>query len=99
MRLFSTADLPAPCTERGQNGLSQIGRHLRRRCGFELARQALTTLPSATALRKVEGRREAVSSEGSSSARSEAACLMDSESWTSSSIASMAAADDMAAGI
>lgn len=56
-------------------------------------------MPSATALRKVEGRREAVSSEGSSSARSEAACRMDSESWTSSSMASMAAADDMAAGI
>lgn len=69
MRLFSTADLPAP------------------------------TLPSATALRKVEGRREAVSSDGSSSARSEAAYHMDSESWTSSSIASMAVEDDMSAGI
>ena len=58
-------------------------------------------LPSAAALRKrkVEGRREVFSMEGSSSARSEAAYHMDSESWTSSSIASMAAEDDMSAGI
>lgn len=98
MRLFSTADLPAPCTEKGANRI-ESDRKARAARGFELARRALTTLPSATALRKVEGRREAVSSEGSSSARSEAACRMDSESWTSSSIASMAAADDMAAGI
>jgi hypothetical protein len=64
-----------------------------------MAKVGLTTLPSATALRKVEGRRGVASSEGSSSARSEAAWRMDSESWTSSSMASMAAADDMGAGI
>uniref|UniRef100_A0A0A8YMA7 Uncharacterized protein n=1 Tax=Arundo donax TaxID=35708 RepID=A0A0A8YMA7_ARUDO len=47
------------------------------------------TLPSATALRKVVGRRGAASSEGSSSARSEAAWRIDSESSDSSSMASM----------
>ena len=98
MRLLSTADLPAPCTETEQIGTSQIG--WRQQRGVSSSRGgALTTLPSATALRKVDGRREAVSSDGSSSARREAACRMDSESWTSSSMASMAAADDMAAGI
>jgi hypothetical protein len=66
---------------------------------FSTADLPALTLPSATALRMVEGRCEAVSLDGSSSAGSEASSRMDSESWTSSAIATMAADDDMAAGI
>lgn len=49
--------------------------------------KGLTTLPRATTLRKVEVLRLADPSSTSSSARSAAACTMDSDSWLSSSIA------------
>lgn len=52
--------------------------------------KGLTTLPRATTLRKVEVLRLADPSSTSSSARSAAACTMDSDSWLSSSIASIA---------
>lgn len=65
--------------------------HQKRRYGHAGRRNALTTLPRATALRKVEVRLldDDELSSMSSSARTADACRIASESWTSSSIASM----------
>uniref|UniRef100_A0A0E0PD51 Uncharacterized protein n=1 Tax=Oryza rufipogon TaxID=4529 RepID=A0A0E0PD51_ORYRU len=92
-------DLLAPCTEQQQTGSSQIERRRRRSCrsGEEATAPVEANTYDVAKRDGVEeggGAAQLDSSEGSSSPKREAAWRMDSASWMSSSMASMAD-DDM----
>lgn len=88
IKLFNTADFPAPYASITIQFISTVFKAIKQPINLE----TLTTLPRTTTLRNVLLRLDdgdGDDSSMSSSARRAAPCIMDWESWISSSMASM----------